>query len=322
MKQISSTLDLSPTDGRIREVRHTSAVVTISAHRIEAALRALVSPLPLTGRLLDAAVLLYEVEEILRTDPMERSPRLTELRQDHVIALLECMRAFSALSGANISEAAMNRVALAVTKDSLTPNPGKSPGRDALFELFLFGILGTAGLVPFLIPEGSSQTADIQAALNSFPFVVEAKRVTVGQTEKLVRKACKQIRAQNLPGIIALDLTYELALSERASPKIPYDNGPGRFLRFANLRAEKITTDVTRWIGNAPVFGLLMFAQTVFLDRSTGKLNANNYSACKQLPFGAKTPMEQSRFEIGKRIGQAQNLHSQRMIDLINGQST
>ncbi|AOJ62949.1 hypothetical protein WJ32_11045 [Burkholderia ubonensis] len=272
----------------------------------------------MAGRLQEAVQSLYGMEEILTASPAERTSKLARLRREQPIALLECHRAFHALTILKTDEMAMKRAELAVTKDSLIPNPGKSPGRDALFELFVAATLHAAGLAPSIIPEGPQPTVDMRAALDNFLFAVEVKRVTIGQVEKAIRKACRQIKSGNLPGIIALDLTYELALRYQAGAAIEYDTGLERFLRFANQRAEQVAADASQWVGKNPVFGLLIFAQSVFIDRSTGALHIGNFQICKQLPFGTGGDVARCRHEIGNRVIAAQNILSMRTAEMIS----
>ncbi|MCZ6835826.1 MAG: hypothetical protein O7G85_08635 [Planctomycetota bacterium] len=101
-------------------------------------------------------------------------------------------------------------------------NLENSPGRDAQFELFVAAICSRAQFIPVKFAE-----PDIQVVIPGpeFPegsqiFGIAAKRIkSVGNFEKNVRKASKQIKKSDLPGVIAIDTSVALNRDNEAIVK-------------------------------------------------------------------------------------------------------
>lgn len=90
--------------------------------------------------------------------------------------------------------------------DSVLPQQDRenSPGRDAQFELYLAAICQNAGLLPVDYEE-----PDVTCTVEGTKFGIAAKRLKrLSQIKNRIRKAADQIKNANLPGIIALDLSF------------------------------------------------------------------------------------------------------------------
>ena len=79
-----------------------------------------------------------------------------------------------------------------------------SPGRDKQFELYLAAICQNAHLSPVGFGE-----PDVTCEVNGQPFAIAAKRLkNIENVDRHIRKAVDQFARAQIPGVIALDLSF------------------------------------------------------------------------------------------------------------------
>lgn len=125
-------------------------------------------------------------------------------KMDRCIAETECFQILNAFAGIKDIGEWKSTFETALNNDAIAPTqfPKFGPGRDAQFELYVAGRLGTIG-VKYLKLE-----PDIICQIEAHEFSVAAKRVqSIKQIQKRVREARDQIETSQKKGIIVLELS-------------------------------------------------------------------------------------------------------------------
>jgi hypothetical protein len=153
---------------------------------------------------------------------------------------------------------AFRNVAKHMVNDSPLPQDDEhSPGRDYQFHLYLAAICHKAGLVPLRYDE-----PDVVCTVEGVKFGIAAKRVksqSMLAIGKHLKKAAKQLSAQSLPVIIAVDVT--LSRNPTNAPIMSRVQGQlfplisdGLSRQFWEQQKEKIG----RWIAGVHVQAILL----------------------------------------------------------------
>lgn len=222
-----------------------------------------------------AAYVVEQVRELgLNPNPSSRLMKMHKvLNREHVpfddpdfFIALEATRDIQHLrfvfdkAHAHCNDPKFRKVVERLLNDSVLPqqDPEKSPGRDAQFELYLAAICQNAGLLPVDYEE-----PDVTCTVEDTKFGIAAKRLksrNPRQVKKHIREAADQIKKTNLPGIIAIDLSF--ARNQRNKPIISKLQSQWCVMiadAKNNHFFEEHELDIYRWVAGTDVLGVLVF---------------------------------------------------------------
>jgi hypothetical protein len=142
--------------------------------------------------------------------------------------------------------------------DSILPQHDRenSSGRDAQFELYVAAICQNAGLFPVEYAE-----PDVHCTVGDIRFAIAAKRAkSLGQLEKHVRKAAKQIALAGCRGVVALDVSLALDRDNRPiySP-LECQMAGAINLTKANQLIDEHHSRILDWVRGKRVRGIAFF---------------------------------------------------------------
>jgi hypothetical protein len=133
-----------------------------------------------------------------------------------------------------------------------------SQGRDYQFQLFLTAICQRGGMLPVRYEE-----PDVLCTVNGATFAIAAKRLKSDNPARFgdrVFEAIGQIRDRNVPGIVAVDLSFARNRTNQPMISPLHSQMHGMIADAQNRRLFEVNErDIRRWVEGTQVLAVLVF---------------------------------------------------------------
>lgn len=255
----------------------------LSAYVIET-IEAAGVPVPASSRLRRIYDLHHSGREVIAADDPNYEIAVEGIRDMQLLGF-----AFDQLGQAELSAECTDRLEKLVG-DTVLPQDGgeNSPGRDAGFELYVGAICKAAKLQPIW------EEPDICCELDGTKYGFAAKRLKgLGNLEKRVKKAVRQINGSGLPGVVILDLAMAFNPANRRLRQMDEAVMWEEYQINFRVTWGEYNAKVQKIIGRGDVLGIIVHDYHIRACSDGPELAGMTF----RIPAESRTPEERRRFE-------------------------